>query len=200
MHRIAASVLGLGLVAAVACGGKGGERAAVAVTGAEVGTVLEVEGEVTASRAGQARPLVVGQRVHDDDVVATGDGILCSTTPGTGFARFSRTHASQVASSYSPPSRTSCMPALSKMRRIGWLCTAQLPSRLAPPVRARHSVSATIRRHPKPWWRHATSTLNDASARRCPPPCRPACTMPTTWPSLLTRPSTRSRSKSMDCT
>ena len=74
MHRIAASVLGLGLVAAVACGGKGGERAAVAVTGAEVGTVLEVEGEVTASRAGQARPLVVGQRVHDDDVVATGGG------------------------------------------------------------------------------------------------------------------------------
>ena len=74
MHRIAASVLGLGLVAAVACGGKGGERAAVAVTGAEVGTVLEVEGDVTASRAGQARPLAVGQRVHDDDVVATGGG------------------------------------------------------------------------------------------------------------------------------
>ncbi|MBK7076837.1 MAG: hypothetical protein IPH44_31555 [Myxococcales bacterium] len=74
MQRIVASVLGFGLVAAVACGGKGADQAAVAVTGAEVGTVVEVEGAVTASRAGQARPLAVGQRVHDDDVVATGGG------------------------------------------------------------------------------------------------------------------------------
>ena len=74
MQRFVASVLGLGLVAAAACGGKRADQAAVAVTGAEVGTVVEVEGEVTASRAGQARPLAVGQRVHDDDVVATGGG------------------------------------------------------------------------------------------------------------------------------
>ena len=74
MQRFVASVLGLGLVAAAACGGKSADKAAVAVTGAEVGTVVEVEGDVTASRAGQARPLAVGQRVHDDDVVATGGG------------------------------------------------------------------------------------------------------------------------------
>ncbi len=36
--------------------------------------VAPIEGDVTASRAGQARPLAVGQRVHDDDVVATGGG------------------------------------------------------------------------------------------------------------------------------
>ena len=74
MQRFVASVLGLGLVAAVACGGKSGDRAPVAVTGAEVGTVVEVDGEVTASRAGHARPLTVGQRIHDDDVIATGGG------------------------------------------------------------------------------------------------------------------------------
>lgn len=74
MRRTLATVVGLVLAAAAGCGGGHERPAAVATTGAPAGTVVEVEGEVTASRAGQARPLAVGDRVHDDDVIATAGG------------------------------------------------------------------------------------------------------------------------------
>lgn len=69
------AVASLFAVSSVGCGGgKRDGAAAVATTGALVGSVLELEGAVTATRGGATRPLAVGDRVHDDDVIATGTG------------------------------------------------------------------------------------------------------------------------------
>lgn len=69
------AVASLFAVSSVGCGGgKRDSAAAVATTGALVGSVLELDGEVTATRGGATRPLAVGARVHDDDVIATGTG------------------------------------------------------------------------------------------------------------------------------
>ncbi len=61
-----------------ACGKSGGEVGVIA--GAPAGDVTEVAGAVTATRAGVARPLHVGDAVAGDDVIATGpDGRIAIT-------------------------------------------------------------------------------------------------------------------------
>ncbi len=56
-------------IAVPACG-KGGAEVEV-IAGAPAGDVTEVAGTVTATRAGQVRPLRVGDAVSGDDVIAT---------------------------------------------------------------------------------------------------------------------------------
>ncbi len=68
MLLVAGFVFGL----APACS-KHDEAAPTVVVGATVGTVIEIGGKVTATRAGQARDLKAGSEVSADDKIATGD-------------------------------------------------------------------------------------------------------------------------------
>lgn len=73
MRRLGLALLLCAVAPLPSCGGDSAAKPA-APTGVEAGTVLELEGAVTATRAGTTRPLAVGARVHDDDVIATGSG------------------------------------------------------------------------------------------------------------------------------
>lgn len=68
-------ILGVVICVVAACGKDSGKRAGPAVVpGAAAGEVLEVTGDVTATRGGDTRALAVGDDVSGDDVITTAAG------------------------------------------------------------------------------------------------------------------------------